>query len=430
MTPQPFSPAFAKHIKLTTLPNGLRIVTDTMPHVETVAVGVWANVGTRHEPAKLNGIAHLLEHMMFKGTSSRSARDISIEIENVGGHMNAYTAREQTAYYVRLVAEEMPLALSILADIIQNSTFEEAELERERTVIIQELAQVEDTPDDIVLDYFQQAAYPKQPLGLPILGNGKIVQKITRQDVQDYYQKHYAASNLLLAAAGKVDHEKFVEMVRKSFNHLAETPAKSFIPGRYVGGDRRIKKSAEQTHLVIGFSAPHCHEPDFYALQLLTGILGGGMSSRLFQEVREKRGLAYNIHSFSASYMDAGLFGVYAGTSTQNAAGTLEIICQEMLKLTQNMTEEEIERARRQLFAGMKIAQESVGARCEQIAQQILTYNQPLDPQSIKKSLLQMTKTDLEKLLGKILSTPLTFTALGGAAKNLEGYEAIQKRFR
>ncbi len=423
-----FLPETNNNIRITRLANGLRIATDTMPQFQTVSVGVWVNVGTRHEPHDQNGIAHLLEHMMFKGTAKRSAQDISAEIESAGGHMNAYTSRENTAYYVRLLGEDLPVAVDILSDVLQHSTLPDVELERERTVILQELAQVEDTPDDIVLDYFQQTAYPEQTIGQPILGLSEVIQQVSRQQISSYQKKHYIAPNLLLVAAGNIHHESFVDLVQKTFQHLDTGNPSSITKALYRGGDCRMERTSEQTLLVLGFQAPSYHDDDFYALQLLSSVLGGGMSSRLFQEIREKRGLAYNIHSFTASYADSGLIGVYAGTGAQQATETIKIILDQILQLTCYISEDELQRAKRQLIAGIRMSQESVSARCEQLAQQILSYDSPLNKKVIEDILLQTTVEDLQNLLTQILKTPLTFTALGTNVCKLPKYHSLQEQ--
>ena len=296
------------------LANRLRVATDTMDSVETTSVGVWVDAGARNETLELNGVSHMLEHMAFKGTKRRTARGIAEEIEAVGGHLNAYTSREQTAYFARVVDDDLPLAVDMLADILQHSTFEDQELERERAVIIQEIGQTQDTPDDLIFDQLQEVAFPDQSLGRSILGTVERVNGFDRDTLQSYMDEHYRAPNMVVVASGKVDHEKFVDLVQAGFGGLGTSNGASSEAGRYAGGDWRESRELEQVHLTLGFQGVPFRDDDFYAAQILSTVLGGGMSSRLFQEVREVRGLAYSVFSFSSSYLDCGLFGVYAGT--------------------------------------------------------------------------------------------------------------------
>ena len=276
--------------QLSTLANGLRVATDRIDTVDTVSLGIWVDVGTRHEQADINGVAHFLEHRAFKGTTRRSALTIAEEIEAVGGHLNAYTSRESTAYYAKVLKEDVQLALDILSDILQNSTFQPEEIERERAVILQEIGQANDTPDDIVFDHFQECAYPDQAMGRPVLGSPEIIRKIERETVIGYLRKHYGAQRMVLAAAGHVDHERLAELADNLLGGLpAERPATTE-PAYYAGGDRREQRDLEQLHLVLGFPGVVLGDPDYYAASVLSTALGGGMSSRLFQEIREKRG--------------------------------------------------------------------------------------------------------------------------------------------
>jgi len=304
-------------VRVTTLENGMRVLTDQMDSVETVSLGVWVDVGTRHEPASVNGVAHLLEHMAFKGTDRRSALDIAAEIEAVGGHLNAYTSREHTAYYAKVLKENVALAVDILADILQSSVFDPKELERERTVILQEIGQAFDTPDDIIFDLFQERAFPDQAMGRPVLGRAEIIRRIDRDTVAGYMRRHYAAPGMLLAAAGNIDHEALVALARRQFTKLAAERVARSDPARYVGGELREERELEQVHVVLGFPGFRFADEDYYAASVVSAALGGGMSSRLFQEIREKRGLVYAIYSFTHAYSDGGVFGVYAGTGEE-----------------------------------------------------------------------------------------------------------------
>jgi len=365
---------------LATLPNGLRIVTDRIDTVDTVSLGLWVDVGTRHEAPDINGVAHFLEHMAFKGTERRSARAIAEEIEAVGGHLNAYTSRESTAYYAKVLKEDLPLALDILADILLHSSFDPAELERERTVILQEIGQANDTPDDIIFDYFQERAFPDQAMGRPVLGTPEIIGRLSREAVVEYLRGHYSASRIVLSASGNLDHDRVVALAEKLLSDLpAELPVATE-PARYVGGDHREERDLEQLHLVLGFPGIPLGDPDYYAAAVLSTAFGGGMSSRLFQEVREKRGLVYAIHAFAHGYRDGGLFGIYAGTGEEEAAELVPLLCEETMRLADGLEPVELARAKAQMKAGLLMSLESTGARCEQMAQYMLIHGAPFDP--------------------------------------------------
>src|SRR5712691_10031881 len=304
-------------VQQATLANGLRIVTDRIDTVDTASLGLWVDVGTRHEAPEVNGAAHFLEHTAFKGTERRSARAIAEEIEAVGGHLNAYTSRESTAYYAKVLKDDLPLALDILADILLHSSFDPAEFERERAVILQEIGQANDTPDDIIFDHFQERAFPDQAMGRPVLGSPEILRLLSRKAVMTYLRDHYGASRMVLSASGNLDHDRLVELADKLLSAMPAERAISSEPARYVGGEHRQERDLEQLHLVLGFPGLTLGDPDYYAAAVLSTAFGGGMSSRLFQEVREKRGLAYTIHSFTHSFRDGGLFGIYAGTGEE-----------------------------------------------------------------------------------------------------------------
>src|ERR1700746_840486 len=369
--------------QLSTLANGLRVATDRADTVDTVSLGIWVEVGTRHEPAGINGVAHFLEHMAFKGTDRRSALSIAEEIEAVGGHLNAHTSRESTAYYAKVLKEDVPLALDILSDILQNSTFQPEEIERERAVILQEIGQANDTPDDIVFDHFQECAYPDQAMGRPVLGSPEIIRKIERETVIDYPRKHYGAQRMVLAAAGHVDHDRLAELADNLLGGLpAERPATTE-PAYYAGGDRREQRDLEQLHLVLGFPGVVLGDPDYYAASVLSTALGGGMSSRLFQEIREKRGLVYTIHSFVPGSSGGGGFGIYARPGEAEAAELVPAICNEVIRIEDGLTPVELNRAKTQMKAGLLMSLESSSARCEQLAQHLLIHGTPFDPVDI-----------------------------------------------
>jgi len=414
-------------VQVSKLANGLTVASDHMAHVETATLGVWVAAGTRNERPEVNGVAHLLEHMAFKGTERRSAQAIAEEIEAVGGQLNAYTSRENTAFYVRVLKQDLALAVDLLADILQHSVFDETELGRERDVVLQEIGQACDTPDDIVFDHFQQTAFPEQPLGWPVLGTAGIVAAMPRQALIDYMAESYAASRMVLSAAGNVTHQALVELADAAFGRLASARRGTVVAARYRGGDYREDRDLEQVHLVIDFDGVAYDDPDYYALTVLSMLFGGGMSSRLFQELREKRGLVYNVHSFSSAYVDGGLFGIYAGTGSRQLAELVPVICEEIGKLGEAVSAEEVDRARTQVKAGLLMAQESTGARCEQLAQQIRVYGRPQPLAELGARLDAVDGAAVTRLARRLGASRLTCAAMGPLAE-LEPYDAIAAR--
>ena len=400
-------------VRVTTLDNGLRIASDVMPSVETVSLGVWAEVGTRHEPPEINGVAHLLEHMAFKGTDRRSARAIAEEIEAVGGHLNAYTSRENTAYYAKLLAEDLPLGLDIIADILQHSVFDPEELARERAVVLQEIGQAEDTPDDIIFDRFQETAYPDQAIGRPVLGTASIVGGMAAGTIRDYMRRHYSADRLVLAAAGKVDHDRLVELAAGAFDSLPRRSDDPVEKADYRGGDFREDRDLEQAHIVLGFAGVDHLDPDHYPISVFSTLFGGGMSSRLFQEVREKRGLVYSIYSFASSYRDGGLFGIYAGTGEREVTELMPLFCDEFVKVADSLTDEEVARARAQLRAGLLMSRESTGSRSEQLAHQLMVYGRPVGVEEVVGRIEAVDRAAVAGAARRLLASAPTLAALG-----------------
>ncbi len=404
-------------IRVTQLDSGLTVASDTMDTVETVSLGAWVGVGTRHEPAEINGVAHLLEHMAFKGTERRSAYQIAEEIEAVGGHLNAYTSRESTAFYAKVLAEDAPLAVDIVADILQHPIFDENELTRERAVVLQEIGQAHDTPDDSIFDRFQETAYPGQALGRPVLGTSEIVAGIDRQTLKDYMARHYSAESMVLAAAGKIEHQRFLELVAEAFQGLPQKPAGTVEPASYRGGDYREGRELEQVHVLLGTESIGYLDDDYYATSVLSMLFGGGMSSRLFQEVRERRGLAYSVYSFVSAYRDGGLFGVYAGTGEGEAAELVPVICDELGKLATEVREEEVTRARTQLKASILMGLESTGTRCEQMAQHILVYGRPLSVEEIVAKIEAADLAAVRRVATRLANGHPTLASLGPIAQ-------------
>jgi predicted Zn-dependent peptidase len=407
-------------VEVTTLASGLRVVTETMPQVETVSCGVWVGAGARNEPAEINGVAHLLEHMAFKGTERRNARQIVEEIESVGGHLNAYTSREQTAYYAKVLKDDMPLALDILADILQHATFDAEELARERTVVLQEIGQVLDTPDDRVFDHFQGAAFPGQSLGRPVLGSAEIVGAMPREAIMGYMQRAYGADRMVVSAAGKLEHDRVVELTADLFDKLPAKGEVDIEEAAYEGGEQREKRDLEQVHLIMGFPGVSYTDPDFYAATVFSTLFGGGMSSRLFQEIREKRGLVYSIYSYVAFYADGGLLGIYAGTGKDEVVDLVPAIAEEIAKVRSDVDEAELTRAKNQLRAATVMSLESTGSRTEQLGQQMLVFGRPI-PIAEQVECIEAVDADAVKSVAdRIFAGRPTLAAIGPTAKLMD----------
>jgi predicted Zn-dependent peptidase len=404
-------------IRVTRLPSGLTVVTERMDRVETVSLGAYVAAGTRHETADENGASHFLEHMAFKGTERRTASGIAEEIEAVGGHINAYTAREQTAYYVKVLKEDMALGADLIGDILTHSTFDPDELERERGVILQEIGQANDTPDDIVFDHFQETAYPGQPMGRPVLGTEARIKGMKRDALMGYMRRHYTAGNTVVAAAGNLDHDHFVELAARHFADLPSHAAPAALPGVYGGGEFREDRDLDQVHIVLGFPSVAYGDADFYPTMLLSTLLGGGMSSRLFQEIREKRGLVYSVYSFTAPCMDGGLFGIYAGTGESEAAELIPVTLDELQKVQNAVNEAELGRARAQVKAGLLMSLESTGSRCEQLARQIQVFGRVIPTAETVQKIEAVGIADIQRAAARVFRAAPTLAAMGPAGQ-------------
>jgi len=414
-------------IERTELANGLTVVSDRMETVETVSVGAWVDVGTRDEHPEVNGVSHLLEHMAFKGTERRNAYAIAAEIEAVGGHLNAYTSREHTAYYAKVLKDDVGLAVDLLGDILQHSVLDAEELAREQAVILQEIHQARDTPDDIVFDHFQETAYPDQAMGRPVLGRPELVKRMDRQRVLDYMQEHYSAERMIIAAAGNMDHDAFVKLVEATFDTLPEHHETAREAANYTGGDFREARDLEQVHVVFGVRGIAFADEDFYTASVLSTILGGGMSSRLFQEVREKRGLAYAIYSFLSCYRDCGIFGVYAGTGTEEARELLPIVMDEIEKVQDSVGAEELARARAQLKSSILMSLESTSSRCEQLARQLMVFGRPIPTDEIVGRVDAVDEAAVSEAARRLFRGTPTVAALG-PVDGLCAYEVLSER--
>jgi predicted Zn-dependent peptidase len=365
-------------VQVTRLPSGLSVVTDQMPHLKTAALGVWVGSGSRDEHVDEHGISHLLEHMAFKGTHRRTARQIAEEIEAVGGDLNAGTSVETTAYYARVLQEDVTLALDVLSDILSDPTFDPAELHREQNVIVQEIGATEDTPDDLVFDRLQEVAFPRQSVGRSILGTPDAVRSFNPERLRGYLTRNYRAPDMIVTAAGAVEHERIVAEVGERFATFSGPAAAVPEKAHFNGGTRVEPRDLEQVHIALALEGLPTGDKDLYSLQVFSSALGGGMSSRLFQEVREVRGLCYSINAFHMPYSDTGLFALYAGTDQADAPELMRVVTDEIAGATETLNETEVARAKAQMKASLLMALESSEARIGQLARQMLAYGRPI----------------------------------------------------
>ena len=414
-------------IQRTTLDNGLTILTDSM-EVASFTLGIWVDIGSRNEWESVNGITHFLEHMIFKGTARRSALAITQEIENVGGRLNAYTTKEYTTYYIQALAEYLPLTIDLLGDMLQNSVFDPQELEREKNVILQEIWQSYDAPEDIIFDHFQQTAYPSCPLGKPIIGNIDNVKRFDREALFEYFYAYYKPRAMILAAAGKVDHAQVVESAARAFPKADPVSPKYALPSLYCGGEYRVtEKDLQQTHVVVGFKGLGFDDDALYSSMVLNVLFGGGMSSRLFQEIRERRGLAYSIYSFLEAYQEEGLFGIYGGTSATDLQEMVSVACDQLCQTLETLTEDEVNRATVQLKSSLLMDFERSSARCRRLALNMLHFKRIIPVAEIVSNLEAVTPATVKAVLHRHLLSPPTLALLGPDLR-LESYQDVLSR--
>ncbi len=412
-------------VEVTTLKSGINVVTDTMPHLETASLGVWVASGSRDERLNEHGISHLLEHMAFKGTRRRSARQIAEEIEAVGGDLNAATSAETTAYYARVLKADVPLALDVLADILSDPTFDREELAREQSVIVQEIGAVADTPDDLIFEHLNAIAFPDQPLGRSILGTAKTVRSFHDGTLRDYLGRHYRAPDIVVAAAGAVDHAAVVADVEQRFASFTGPASPIAEPAKFGGGSHVEKRELEQVHIAMALPGVAVTDPTLYSLQAFTNILGGGMSSRLFQEARERRGLCYSIYSFHIPYSDTGMFGLYAGTDAADTSELMRVIVGEIAGTADTLSEPEIARSKAQMKAGLLMALESSGARIEQLARQMITRGRPMPLAELVEKVEAVTVETARAAGRALIARGKMATAVLGLGSGLESAAAI-----
>ena len=412
--------------KITTLKNGLRIITSNFPQLESVSLGLWVKTGSAYEKPEVNGISHFLEHMSFKGTQKRTAQEISEAIEDVGGQSNAYTSREFTAYYAKMLKNDAELAVDVLTDSVQNSVFPEEELVKEREVVVQEIKQSIDTPDDIIFDYFQEAAFPGQAIGRSILGMKEKVRSFGRQTLQDYLKSNYAAENMVACAVGNIDHDKFVRMIEERMDNFRAKTSFTADKQQYHGGSYIEQRDIEQAHVLLGFRGFPYETESYYPCVLFSTLFGGGMSSRLFQEIREKRGLVYSVYSFTVSHTHDGMFGIYAGTGAKDLKRLLPVVAEEIKKVCDSpVSEKELQRAKTQLKASMLMSLESSSATAEVLSRQMLIYNRIIPIEEMVERIEKVTLDDIRQTAQTIFSSRPTYTLLGAVEQRLE-YDELQ----
>lgn len=408
--------SFKTSMKKSTLPNGIRVLSESVPYVDSVSVGVWIDVGARDEHGKSRGASHFIEHMLFKGTERRSARQIADEMDSIGGHLNAFTDKETTWYYAKVLSEHLETAADVLSDMILHSVIDPVELERERNVILEEVKRHEDTPDDLVHDIFAQTLWHGHPLGNSVIGTKSSIEGFTRESLKEFIDRAYTPDNVVISAAGNLDHEDFVSLIGNYFGGMSGTQSpKHLTPPTPTGGSKITPKPIEQVHFCIGTKGYDQYSPDKYILAVLDALLGGGMSSRLFQEIRENRGLVYTIGSYSASYREGGMFTVYAGTSVENAELCIDLVKKEFdLVKCSKVDEAEMMRAKNQIRGALVLGQESMSNRMSRMANSELYFGRIIPVQEIIDAIMRVTDDDVLRVANELfVDDKLAFSAVG-----------------
>jgi len=418
------------HSQISTLPNGLRIVSSERPELESVSIGVWIKTGAAFENSDNSGISHFLEHMVFKGTESRSLEDISDEIENTGGQINAYTAREFTSFYARMLKDDAELALDVIADMLRHPSFPEDELIKERDVVIQEIKQSIDTPDEVVFDYLQAQAFANQGLGSNILGPEENIRKFTRNDLYGYLTTNYAAENMVVCAVGNIKHEQLVKYASERFSDLQPKVSFEITPQKYCGGFRSEKRDIEQVHMAIGFEAYPYYNNKYFSAMLLSNVLGGGTSSRLFREIRDKRGLVYSVYSFSNSHTGSGMLGIYAGTTHNELPILMPVLCDEIKRIcNEKITPLELHRAQIQMKSTILMAMESSSSVSEVLARQHLIYNRIIPIKEMVENIESVTQDEILNTAQHIFSSNPSYSLVGSFNEYMD-YAALQQKLQ
>ncbi len=408
-------------ISKTILPNGVTILSERVPYVDSVSVGVWARAGSRDEDANRRGMSHFVEHMLFKGTEKRSARQIADEMDGLGGHLNAFTDKEFTCYYAKVLREHLPIALDVITDMFLRSRFDPEEIEREKNVVLEEIKRHQDTPEDHVHDLLAEALWKEHRLGNPVIGLASVIRKLTRQDLLDYVHEFYRPNAMVISAAGNVEHRELVDLVSGQFGELqgGRSPRVP-VEASACKEQRLVNRPTEQVHFCLGTAGFPQDRPEKYALAAIDSILGGGMSSRLFQEIRENRGLAYAIGSYSASYQEAGLFAVYGGTSVENVGQVLELARAECENISRNsVTDAELERSKNQIRGALVLGQESMSNRMSRLAKSEIYFGRIMRLDEIISSITAVTRDDVADVASRLFgSGSFALAAIGPFRKH------------
>ncbi len=398
------------------LDNGLRLLTETMPHVRSVTIGVWLTRGSRHEPGAHGGIAHFVEHMLFKGTTSRSAEDIAQAIDSIGGQLDAFTAKEYASYYIKVLDEHLPLALEILSDIVRNPAFRGSDIDREKKVILEEIKMVEDTPDDLVHEVFTQSFWQGHPLARPILGTKESIEELTEEALREYFSQAYPADNFIVSAVGNIEHAAVRGLVERAFDGVPRSGSPVVDQAPVVVPQAIIRaKDLEQSHLCLGVSSYPQHHDDRYVSYVLNTLVGGSMSSRLFQNVREKRGLAYAVFSGLAAYRDAGAFTVYAGCATEAVGEVIDLIVEELKTVKrESVPESELRRSKDHLKGSLMLGLENTASRMSHLARQEIYFDRQFGLDETLEGIERVTSEDLTRVARDLFSAgALAATVLG-----------------
>ncbi|HZK55781.1 MAG TPA: pitrilysin family protein [Desulfosporosinus sp.] len=414
----------------TILPNGVRIITEEIEHVRSVAIGLWVGAGSRDEREGYEGISHFMEHMFFKGTEHRTARALAESLEAVGGQLNAFTTKEYTCYYVKVLDEDLDLAIDVLSDMFFHSLFDEKEIEKEKNVVIEEIKMYEDSPDELIHDVFSEQVWKEHSLGKPILGTEASINSLSREKIMNFLSEHYAPDNVVIAVAGKIKHEDIVAKLSAQF-------------GTFKRGGRRVleeppigqtvehyqKKETEQMHIILGVPGLGQDDEDIYAMHIFNNILGGGLASRLFQEIREQRGLAYSVYSYHSTYVDSGLFAIYAGTSPKNTQEVIECILQELKEMSEKgITADELARTKAQIKGGLYLGLESVSSRMSRLGKTELTYNRVLSPEEVIGKLEKVTLEDVLRVIQRLWQKDkISIMTLGPAGNDVVLADLMKK---
>ena len=403
------------------LTNGINVVTFNMPYVNSVSINIIVKVGSRYESEQESGISHFLEHMAFKGTKTRSAEKIAEEFDMIGGYFNAYTSREQTVYYSKVLNENFDKAIEILADILQNSVFDQVDIDKELNIIMQEMAGVNDNPDDLVYEKFYSLAFPNQSIGKSILGDAENLAKFRKQNFMNFLEKHYTSENIYISVAGNIEHEKVITFAEKYFLSFPSGLEQKLVPAIYSGGFKHTKKTLEQTSIALGFeSVPYSNITEFYYTQILSVILGGGLSSRLFQIIREKLGLAYSVGSFNSSYYDSGIFSIYASTDHKNVTKLLNSLFIEIKKIQEHISEEELQRAKSQIKTSILMAEERSEYKSEEIGKNFALFKKYFPTSEVIDVIMETKTSHLISSAKKVFISKPTLSIVGSLPKNFD----------